>query len=251
MAETRTTEPTVADRQRDRVARGIGKRTAARFGSDRPSPPRRRRPALAALAVLLIVGGAALAGLLALRLDSRTPVLVMAQDVPAGAQITEDVLTTANVAGDDLHVVPKSQINEVLGTYTTTPLTQGQLLETSGLTQAEPISDDRAQVGISLEAGHAPGSLRSGDLVRLVRIGDGNSAPTAIATGLILRTDVDTSGGSLGRSSQESSTATVLVPTIAADATVDASANERLGIALVQRDVSLDDARLVVLGSTR
>ena len=46
--------------------------------SNVPAPPRRRRPALTALAVLLIVGGAALAGLLAVRMDSREPVLVVA-----------------------------------------------------------------------------------------------------------------------------------------------------------------------------
>jgi len=251
MAQGRGAETTVADRQRDRAARGIGERAATRFSSDRPAPPRRRRPALAALAVLLIVGGAALAGLLALRLDSRTPVLVLAQDVPAGAQITADLLTTADVSADELQAVPKSQSSEVIGTYTTSPLVKGQLLETSALTRAAPIGSDRAQVGIPLEAGRAPASLRSGDLVRLVRVGDGNSPPVPIATALVLSTDVDVSGGSLGRSSQESSSATVLVPTSAADSTVDAAANERLGIALVQRGVSLDDAQLVVLGGSR
>lgn len=249
MAHDRNAATTVADRQRDRAERGIGNSKVVR--SDRPAPPRRRRPALGAVAVLLIVGGAALAGLLALRLDSRVPVLVLAQDVPVGTQITEDVLTTANVAGDDLKVVKESQLADVVGTYTTAPLIEGQLLETTALTQATPIGDDRAQVGIPLEAGHAPSSLRSGDLVRLVRIGDGNSAPTPIATGLVLSTDADSSGGTLGRSSEDSSSATILVPTLAADVTVDAAANERLGIALIKRDVALDDASLVMLGGGR
>ncbi len=58
-----------------------------------PSPPRRRRPALTALAVLLIVGGAALAGWLALRLDSREPVLVVNQQISAGEKITAGMLS--------------------------------------------------------------------------------------------------------------------------------------------------------------
>ncbi|MGH3317395.1 MAG: hypothetical protein ACRDO0_14745, partial [Nocardioidaceae bacterium] len=69
------------DRQRARAERGLkSTRSSSTAGRDRlPSPPRRRRPALAALAVLLIVGGATLAALLALRLDQRVPVM-MARD---------------------------------------------------------------------------------------------------------------------------------------------------------------------------
>src|SRR5690606_34671333 len=115
---------TVADRQRDRAARGIGTGRSSRSNGDRPTPPRRRRPALGILAVLLIVGGAALAGLLALRLDSRVPVVVLAQDVPAGTQITSANLTTTRVAADGLKLIEESQIDQVLGTYTTVPLTK-------------------------------------------------------------------------------------------------------------------------------
>lgn len=244
-------DTTVADRQRDRAARGVGTRNATRFGSDRPAPPRRRRPTLAVLAVLLIVGGAAVAGLLALRLDSRQPVLVMAQDVPAGTEITTDLLATTEVAADGLKLVPGDQADQVLGTFTTVPLAKGQLLETPSLTTAEPFGTDKAQVGVPLTGGSAPDGLRSGDVVRLVRIGDGNTPPVAIATALVLSTSTDTSGGSLGGADQSSSSATVLVPTTAADATVDAAANDRLGIALVRRGVSVADANLVTLGSAR
>lgn len=243
-------DTTVADRERDRAARGIGTSKATRFGSDRPSPPRRRRPTLAVLAVLLVVGGAALAGVLALRLDSRQPVLVMAQNVPAGTEITTDLLATTDVASDGLKVVPGDQAGQVLGTFTTIPLAQGQLLETSSLTSATPFGTDKAQVGVPLEGGSAPDGLRSGDLVRLVRIGDGNTPPTPIATALVLSTNTDTRGGSLGGGGQTSSSATVLVPLAASDATVDAAANDRLGIALSQRGISVADARLVTLGAS-
>jgi hypothetical protein len=244
-------DTTVADRQRDRAARGIGTGGSARFGTDRPAPPRRRRPTLAALAVLLVVGGAALAGLLALRLDSREPVLVLAQDVPAGTEITTDVLATTDVAADGLQLVPSDQAGQVLGTYTTVPLSQGQLLETSSLTTAEPFGTDKTQVGVPLSGGMAPDGLRSGDLVRLVRVGDGNTPPAPIATALVLSTSTDTSGGTLGGGGESSTSATVLVPTTAADAAVDAAANDRLGVALAQRGVSVADARLVNLGTSR
>lgn len=253
MAKSRTADPSVADRQRDRAARGIGTRNAARVSTDRPSPPRRRRPALAAIAVLLIVGGAALAGLLALRLDSRVPVLVMSQDVPAGTEITRDIVSTTNVASEGLRLVPADDIEAVLGTYTSQSLAQGQLLEIESLTTAEPIAADQAQVGIPLDPASTPSGLRSGDLVRLVRVGDGTTPPTPIATGLVLRTSVDTSSGTLGNDDGgvSSSTATVQIPALAADAAVDAAATDRLGVALLERGVAVEDARLVVLGAAR
>src|SRR5690554_5465304 len=84
----------VQDRQRQRTARGVGGRAAPAAGP--PAPPRRRRPAVALLGVLLIVGGAALAGLLALRMDSRDAVVVLNTDVPAGTVITREMLGQTN-----------------------------------------------------------------------------------------------------------------------------------------------------------
>lgn len=239
------------DRQHEWAARGVGTDSATLSDEDRPASPRRRRPTLAVLAVLLIVGGAAAAGLLAARLDSRQPVLVMAQDVPAGTEITTDLLATTDVAAYGLKLVPRDQAGQVLGTYTTVPLAEGQLLETPSLTNAEPFAANTAQVGVPLRASSAPDGLRSGDLVRLVRIGVTNKPPVAIATALVLSTNTDTRGGTLGGDDQPSSSASVLVPIAAADATIDAAANERLGIALVQRGVSVTAANLVTLGAVR
>lgn len=95
---TRVADVSGQDRQRDREARGIRVRQKSDYSGDRPTPPHRRRPALAALAVILIVGGAAIAGLLAMRLDSRTPVLVLNQDVAVGTKITSSMFTSSDVA---------------------------------------------------------------------------------------------------------------------------------------------------------
>lgn len=78
--------------------RGADDRRADRL----PPAPRERRPLLAAFAVLLIVGGAAVAGLLALRADTRVPVLVLARDVATGQQITADDLAVTPVASEGL-----------------------------------------------------------------------------------------------------------------------------------------------------
>ncbi len=84
-------------------------------GQRLPSPPRQRRPALAALAVLLIVGGAAIAGLLALRADSRVPVLVARHDIAVGARITRDDLAVARIAGENVKYVRTSRVGSGRG----------------------------------------------------------------------------------------------------------------------------------------
>jgi hypothetical protein len=241
----RTSAATTQDQQRDRAARGIGSRPTSPSGG-RPAPPRRRRPALAALAVLLIVGGAALAGLLALRLDSRDPVLMLNQDVPAGTAITAEMLSTTPVASEGLKLVPESQVDEVLGTFTSTALSEGQLLDTTVLTTKEPFGSQSAQVGVALASGQVPSGLRSGDEVRLVRVGDGNSPVRPLATGLVLSTDAPSEGGIAG--GPAAGTATVLVPVGAADEVVDAAGSDVLGMSLLRRGVPIDKANLDVLG---
>ncbi|MCL3820189.1 SAF domain-containing protein [Aeromicrobium wangtongii] len=247
---TRESGVSVHDRQRDRAARGVRSRSAvAALSSDRPSPPRRRRPALAALAVLLIVGGAALAGLLALRLDSREPVLVLTQDVPAGTRITTDMLGTTRVASEGLRLIPEKDASMVLKAYTMTSLSEGQLLDTSLLTTAEPFTSDQVQVGVTLKSGQFPPTLRSGDEVRLVRLGDGSSSVRPLAVGLILSEQTGADEGLSGGGSRNS-TATVVVPADAADEVIDAAGNELLGMALIRRGVTVDSAQLTVLGGS-
>ncbi|TNC40368.1 SAF domain-containing protein [Mumia zhuanghuii] len=254
MAEsTRTSGVSVHDRQRERAARGVRTRQSLAAGkSDRPTPPRRRRPAMAALAVLLIVGGAALAGLLAVNLDSRTSVIVVNQDVPAGTEITTDLLTTSMVASEGLKIVPEDQVSAVLGTYARVPLSEGQLLDTTMLVKGGVLAAGTVQVGVPLPAGRVPAGLRSGDEIRLIRLSDGaSSQPTPLATALVLRTAAGESGGIVDGGGSSGGGATLMVPSRAADAIVDAAANERLGMALIRHGVAIDDVELSVLGGPR
>lgn len=243
----RSSETSGQDRTRARAERGIRSTSAANQAArDAPSPPRRRRPALAALAVLLIVGGAVLAALLAIRLDAREPVLVVNQDVSAGEQITRDMLAQADVAAEGSMLIPTGELDTVLDTHARVAISQGQLLDTSMLTTAEPVSDGRALVGVPLVGGRVPPGLRSGDLVRLVRLGDGNEPATPISTGLM--TTMSSSEAESLAGGESSSTGNLLVPQEAADAVVDAAGNEILGIALLDRGVPVDEADLTVLG---
>lgn len=129
---------------------------------------------LAALAVLLIVGGAALAGLLALRVDSRVEVLVAARDIATGTRLTDADLTTTAVAAEGTNLIPASQRALVTARYARVPITAGQLVDTGVLTDSAPLQPGLVAVGASLAAGRMPASgLQPGDVVELVRVGDG------------------------------------------------------------------------------
>lgn len=212
-----------------------------------PSPPRRRRPALTALAVLLIVGGAALAGTLALRMDSREPVLVFNADVPVGTQISSGMFAKTDVASDGLRLVGVDSLKEVEGLYLRQSAYAGQLLDLSMLSKKSPIGGNRAQVGIPLSSGKVPPGLRVGDEVTLMSIGDDREAGTVLCTALVIDVDQGDDGGSLS-TSDSSSVATVLVPRAASTAVVSAAGNDTLGVALLQRGVSLDNASIVMGG---
>ena len=71
----------------------------------------------------------------------------------------------------------------------------GQLLQADLLRTSPPLEVDQAQVGVPLTSGKYPPGLRSGDAVRLVRIGDSQNPSEALATGLVL---VDQQGQVLG-----------------------------------------------------
>ena len=136
----RTTTDGARDRRILRDQRGVrsGVATSASNGDRIPLPPRERRPALAALAVLLIVGGAAIAGLLALRADDRDSVLVLREAVSAGQPLTADQLTTAPVSLEGLPSIPESEQAQIEGTYAATALPAGTVLTQDMLTPTRP-----------------------------------------------------------------------------------------------------------------
>lgn len=172
MAGTTQTTDAANERQRAREQRGIRSNQRVRAENTRlPSPPRQRRPALAALAVLLIVGGAAIAALLAMRVDERTPVLQAARDIPAGHQITSEDLTTVQVASELDNLIPEADKDDLIGMYTQVRISQEQLFDVSLVADQGGLQEGQVAVGAVLGAGFLPaGGLQQGDVVDLVSI---------------------------------------------------------------------------------
>ena len=149
-------------------------RASAAKGADAtrlPSAPRERRPLLAALAVLLIVGGALLAGLRATRMDHRVEMLAAADTVKAGQVITKDDLASVRVSADVSGLIPVTNIDQVVGRTARVEISKGQLVDTSQIATENLPGSDQQVVGVSLEAGRFPASgLTAGDVVDIVDV---------------------------------------------------------------------------------
>ena len=141
-------------------------------GARLPSAPHERRPLLAALAVLLIVGGALLAGLLANQMDQRVQVLAAGDTIQAGEVITKEDLMSASVSSDLRTLIRADQIDQVVGRTARVEVSKGQLLDTSQIATTPMPGGDKQVVGISVASGRFPaGGLGSGDVVNVVDVG--------------------------------------------------------------------------------
>lgn len=229
----------LAERQRNRAFRKSQGKTP---GTRQADPPRQRRPGLAALAVLLIVGGSLVAGLLAVRMDSREPVLAAKRDIAPGTLITRDDLREVNVASEGLRLIPADLAEQVLdgGTYAQMRIRQDSLIDENMLTREEPIGEDRSIVSVPLNPAITPSrDLRGGDLVQVIRVSgtQGRERPSELTEAVVLSVSApqadDLGGGTNGSVS-------LLVPSSVASDVVDAASADRAGLALLQRGASTD-----------
>src|SRR5450759_5082068 len=83
-----------------------------------PGAPRERKPALAALAVLLILGGALGAGFLVLQSGKRVAAIEISQPIGVGQQIPRSAMQEVQIAsGTGLDYVPWSEASQVAQFY--------------------------------------------------------------------------------------------------------------------------------------
>lgn len=236
---TSTSGPDLAqDRRRARDERGIRSATAAARADRLPPSPRERRPLLAAFAVLLIVGGAAAAGLLAVRSDSRVPVLVAAQDIAVGQTITADDLREVSVASEGTLLVPAAQRATVVGQYARVAVSAGQLIDSTMLTSTSALQPGKVAVGASLAAGRVPATgLLSGDVVQLVRV-SGGEGEVVVEDALVSSAVSASASGTTGTGA---TTVTFIVDEGLGAQIAGVAAEGELAAVLVSRGGSADD----------
>ena len=201
-------------------------------GNRLPVAPRERKPALAALAVLLILVGALGATVLVMRAGNRIGVVeITATSIPAGQNIGADQITEAMVAQDSsVQYVTWAERGLLLQKYrTAVPLVQGTLLVGAMVTTNQPATAGKLVVGTSLKAGQYPTGLSVGEVVEVLRVG------TPDGTG---------SGSSLGSGSSQSQNGATTVPgtIIASTATVEAVSSDGSGNLATSLMVDQSDA---------
>lgn len=134
-----------------------------------PVPPRERKPALAALAVLLILGGALATTLLVLRSGDRVSAVRIAQQVGAGQRFTAQDIEEVQIAGNGVDFVRWSQREQLLRSFASVTLVPGTLLTVEMVNGASSeLGPGKATVGLSLKAGQMPADVQEGDRVQVI-----------------------------------------------------------------------------------
>jgi len=132
--------------------------------------PRRRRPAMIALAAALIGAGILASAALYHRADHQVPVLMVTTPVAAGSVITANDVGTTTVAGaQGVHVIPARQLSQVVGLVAATALRPGTLLAPSELTSKLSPGAGQELVPVAVKPSALPASgLVPGDQVLAV-----------------------------------------------------------------------------------
>ncbi|OUD03445.1 hypothetical protein [Streptomyces swartbergensis] len=167
----------------ERTGAGAGRSAAPAqpsVGDRLPTPPRERKPALAALAVLLILVGALGATMLVLQVGDRVEVVKVTRDVQQGESLADSDVTSALVAADDsINYVKWDQLSALKKLKARTTIYKDTIVMGQMFGEEGGIAPGKSTVGLSLKAGQYPTGLQRGDTVAAYRVsadsGSGNS----------------------------------------------------------------------------
>lgn len=155
-------------------------KTAGSNGSGRLPSTRERRPALAALAILLIVGGALASAWLAVRAGHRAEYVQVAADVGQGSVIEESDLRTVELPEDFEGGIPEDERDELVGQVAATPWTEGMVLMDSMVSSEKEFEAEIVQLPLTV-AGLAA-DLDAGTTVVVYTGGDSPPIQATVAS---------------------------------------------------------------------
>jgi len=145
-----------------------------------PSAPRERKPALAALAVLLVALGAVAAGYLVINAGHRVGAVEITQQVGQGQRIPASAIKEVEIASNSgINYVAWQYANRVAGVYAAVQIPAGTLLTPAMTTVTNNLAAGKVQVGVSLKPGQAPANLLIGQSVEAFGVGTGSGCAAA------------------------------------------------------------------------
>jgi hypothetical protein len=200
-----------------------------------PRAARERKPALAALALLLIVGGALGAVYLVVQNGHRVAAIEITQPVGAGQQIPLSAMREVEIApGGGLGYVPWSDASQVNQFYAATAIPPGTLLSSAMVARTNNLAAGKAVVGLALKDGQLPDGLQAGDHVNVYEVSDAaqscpGTAGSVLATGAVVL-GISAPGAA---ASQSAIDVRVALDPAAAGAVACNAANGNVGVAML------------------
>ena len=154
--------------------------------------PRRRRPAMVALAIALAGAGVIVSAAVYRQADHQLAVVMVTQPVAAGGIITAADLASTNVTvGAAIQVIPAAQIGQVSGEIAAVTLRPATLLAPSELTVSQPPGPGQALVPAPVRPYVLPASgLFPGDHVLVIATPGDQGQPGASSAAPVLSVPV-------------------------------------------------------------
>ncbi|KUL54734.1 MULTISPECIES: hypothetical protein [unclassified Streptomyces] len=216
-------------------------------GERLPSPPRERKPALAALAVLLILVGALGATVLVLRAGDRIEVVKVTKEIPAGEAVAEGNYTTVMVNDDSsAHFIEKDQLGQLKTLKAKSTIYPGTVVVGEMFGAKASLPAGKASVGLSLKEGQYPSDVKSGDTVAAYPVvsgassgkgsngsGSGSTSGTPLVATAKVSSVADTSDATVSTGNQN---VTLLVPQDEVAALASAASEGKVVIVRVPSD---------------
>ena len=204
-----------------------------------PGAPRERKPALAALAVLLILGGALAVSYLMLTSTKKVAAIEIVQTVSEGQPIALNDMRQVQVTpSNGLSYVPWSEAAQVARTFAATSIPAGTLLTSNMAVTVDNLTAGRSVLGLALKDGQLPAGLTMGDRINIYEVSDAGEACPG-APGSLLSGDaivLKVSAPSATSSSAVADVEVALTPATAGAVACNAS-NGIIGVAVTPGNV--------------
>ncbi|MEU0226781.1 hypothetical protein ABZ177_20770 [Streptomyces sp. NPDC006284] len=231
----------------ERTGAGAGRSAAPAqpsVGDRLPSPPRERKPALAALAVLLILVGALGATMLVLRAGDRVEAVQVTADIKPGESLTGKNIKPVMVNDDSgADFVLWEQRASLMKLQAKSTIYGGTVVVGQMFADKTGMEQGKATVGVSLKEGQYPAGLGSGDNVAVYRVGskassggseqNGSSGSSGADSSLLVERAVVVSAGSTDSDTISSTALPVTLTVDAGDAAAVAQAASAGEVAVV------------------
>ncbi|GGV76853.1 hypothetical protein [Streptomyces massasporeus] len=157
----------------ERTGAGAGRSAAPAqpsVGDRLPTPPRERKPALAALAVLLILVGALGVTMLVLQVGDRVEVVKVTKEIQAGESVGTNVTSVMVAADDSINYVKWDQLATLKTLKAKSTIYSDTVVMGQMFAKKASLPAGKASVGLALKEGTYPADLKAGDLVSAYRV---------------------------------------------------------------------------------